>query len=487
MRVPLLICILLGVLSASCGAPPAPPVPPLPEPSQILGAAGELQKLVAADPELKRLLEKAIEEGRKLNPDPETNPAQTLEQYYQFVRFAEGATPANLIKHAPDATLYKRIDQSLGYLYFISDIPLDELKGRGYFNNSLQYVDSYNSWLQGFVKSWGLYLDQPESWNAGMLQLAQEDPVFGLKRGWYESPDNWKSFNQFFARRLASPDKRPIAAPDDDAVFVSPVDAVPMGTWSVGDDLKLVATEGVAVKTATVESVAALLDGSPYASAFAGGTFTHLFLDVGDYHRHDLGITRDSGPRAVGWIHHLGCRQPALQFRSFFGGLAVTGNTWTHRAADRQVRPGGADAHRHVAGQFDQLRETTGGRSQGEEGRPDGSLSLRRIGFHRRVPEGREGHAGNTEERIGQGLPARADGRARGAPGWRATVEALQVPGFCTQTLHQPAPSTSLPGNRLHTACLSVALPWNCRQLAHFCVTLCSGLALASTLVVSVM
>ena len=291
MRVRLLICILLGVLSASCGAPPAPPVPPLPEPSQILGAAGELQKLVAADPELKRLLEKAIEEGRKLNPDPETNPAQTLEQYYQFVRFAEGATPANLIKHAPDATLYKRIDQSLGYLYFISDIPLDELKGRGYFNNSLQYVDSYNSWLQGFVKSWGLYLDQPESWNAGMLQLAQDDPVFGLKRGWYESPDNWKSFNQFFARRLASPDKRPIAAPDDDAVFVSPVDAVPMGTWSVGDDLKLVATEGVAVKTATVESVAALLDGSPYASAFAGGTFTHLFLDVGDYHRYHFPMT----------------------------------------------------------------------------------------------------------------------------------------------------------------------------------------------------
>jgi hypothetical protein len=92
---------------------------------------------------------------------------------------------------------------------------------------------------------------------AGVLERREDavgagDPVFGLKRGWYESPDNWKSFNQFFARRLASPDKRPIAAPVDDAVFVSPVDAVPMGTWSVGEDLKLVATEGVAVKTATV-------------------------------------------------------------------------------------------------------------------------------------------------------------------------------------------------------------------------------------------
>ncbi|MBK6674609.1 MAG: phosphatidylserine decarboxylase [Proteobacteria bacterium] len=290
MRVRLLICILLGMLSASCGAPPAPPAPPLPEPSQILGAAEELQKLVAADPELKRLLEKAIEEGRKLNPDPETNPAQTLEQYYQFVRFAEGATPANLIKHAPDATLYKRIDQSLGYLYFIPTSRWMSSRAAAF-----QQLAAVRGFLQlvaaGVREIMGLYLDQPESWNAGMLQLAREDPVFGLKRGWYESPDNWKSFNQFFARRLASPDKRPIAAPDDDAVVVSPVDAVPMGTWSVGDDLKLVATEGVAVKTATVESVEALLDGSPYASAFAGGTFTHLFLDVGDYHRYHFPMT----------------------------------------------------------------------------------------------------------------------------------------------------------------------------------------------------
>jgi phosphatidylserine decarboxylase len=281
--------ILALLLCAACGAPtpsaPAPSALP-PESRQNLGSAGELRKAVESDPELKRLLTQALEEGRRLNPDPQTNPAQTLEQYYAFVKFAEAATPANLIKSAPDATLYKRIDQSLGYLYFISDIPLDELKGRGYFNNSLQYVDSYNSWLRGFVQSWGLYLDQPESWNAESLRLAQADEVFGLKQGWYESPDNWKSFNQFFARRLASPDKRPIAAPRNDSVFISPVDAVPMGTWSVDKDLRLVAPKGVAVKTATVESVEALLDGSPYAKSFAGGTFTHLFLDVGDYHRY---------------------------------------------------------------------------------------------------------------------------------------------------------------------------------------------------------
>jgi phosphatidylserine decarboxylase len=274
------------LLCVSCGAPPPPSPAPPPEPKQYLGSAGELQKVVESDPELKRLLSRAIEEGRRINPDPQTNPAQTLEQYYDFISFAEAATPASLIRHAPDASLYKRIDQSLGYLYFISDIPLEELKGRGYFNNSIQYLDSYSTWLRGFVQLWGLYLDQPESWNADTLKMAQQDPVFGLQQGWYESPDNWKTFNQFFARRLASPDKRPIAAPRNDSVFVSPADAVPMGTWQVGSDLKLVAPEGLAIKTATVESVKALLDGSPYAKAFAGGTFTHMFLDVGDYHRY---------------------------------------------------------------------------------------------------------------------------------------------------------------------------------------------------------
>lgn len=278
--------VLALLLCVSCGEPPPVVPPPTPTQGPPAESAGALRKAVEADAELKRLLTKAIEEGRRINPDPQTNPAQTLEQYYDFVSFAERATPANLIKSAPDATLFQRIDQSLGYLYFISDIPLDDLKGRGYFNNSLQYLDAYNTWLKGFVHNWGRFLDKPESWDAETLRLAQADKVFGLQQGWYESPGNWKTFNQFFARQLASPDKRPIAAPGDDSVFVSPVDAVPMGTWSVGRDLKLVAAEGVAVKTATVESVEALLDGSPYARSFAGGTFTHLFLDVGDYHRY---------------------------------------------------------------------------------------------------------------------------------------------------------------------------------------------------------
>ncbi|MBK9251366.1 MAG: phosphatidylserine decarboxylase [Proteobacteria bacterium] len=70
-----------------------------------------------------------------------------------------------------------------------------------------------------------------------------------------------------------------------------PVDAVPMGTWSVGEDLKLVATEGVAVKTGNGGIRRSPAGWQSYASAFAGGTFTHLFLDVGDYHRYHFPMT----------------------------------------------------------------------------------------------------------------------------------------------------------------------------------------------------
>ncbi len=47
-------------------------------------ATRELKRLVAADPELKRLLVASIERARQVNPDRSTNPAQSLEQYYEF-------------------------------------------------------------------------------------------------------------------------------------------------------------------------------------------------------------------------------------------------------------------------------------------------------------------------------------------------------------------------------------------------------------------
>jgi len=268
------------VLCTNCTAVDIPASPDGP-------ATLELKRLVATNPELKRFLIASIERAKLINPDRLTNPAQTLEQFFEFVAWTERAIPSRLLSARPDATLYQRMDQSLCYLFFIVDQPLRELEGRGYFNNSLQYAEPYSSWLRTFVRSWGAFLDTPESWNKEYLGMAQADSTFGLSRGWYEDPSHWRTFNQFFARQLKSADQRPIDAPADQSIVVSPVDAIPEGIWAIDNTSRAVEKSGIAVKTGTVQSVEELVGGqSRYKSAFAGGMLTHLFLDVGDYHHY---------------------------------------------------------------------------------------------------------------------------------------------------------------------------------------------------------
>ena len=265
--------------------------------SGVGSATAELKRLVAENPEIESLLVTSIERARQVNPDKKTNPVQSIGEYYEFISWAERAMPGNLLEPRPEATLYQRLDQSLGYLYFICDQPLDELEGKGYFNNSLQYVEPFAAWSRSFVRSWGAFLDSPQSWNDEYLRLASADPVFGLDRGWYEEPSHWKTFNQFFARRLKSASQRPIAAPADASVVVSPVDAIPQGVWAIDSASRVLEKQGVPVKTGTVQSVSQLIgERSRYKGAFAGGTFTHLFLDVGDYHHYHFplsGIVRE--------------------------------------------------------------------------------------------------------------------------------------------------------------------------------------------------
>jgi phosphatidylserine decarboxylase len=227
---------------------------------------------VAANPELKRHLIASIEQAKQINPDPLTNPAQSLEQYFEFVAWAERAIPASLLKAKPDATPYQRIDQSLAYLYFIADLPLNELEGRGYFNNTLQYAEPYSSWLKTFVRSWGAFLDTPESWNKEYLRIAQADGTFGLNRGWYEDPSHWRTFNQFFAPPQVGRTTARSPHPPNIQSWCLPSTRSPEGTWAIDNTSRVVEKSGVAVKTGTVQSVEQLIGGqSRYKAAFAGG------------------------------------------------------------------------------------------------------------------------------------------------------------------------------------------------------------------------
>ncbi|MEQ9424605.1 MAG: phosphatidylserine decarboxylase [Cyclobacteriaceae bacterium] len=247
----------------------------------------ELIELLEQNPEVKTMLEKSIAMVKTINPDRNTNPAQSLEAYFEFVSWAEKAMPWALLKKEEYPEIYDNILQGICYFYFINDQPLPELADMDLFNNSLQYAEPYASWIRSFSKSWGEFLDSEASWNEEYYQTALNDKKFGLQNDWYEDPANWKTFNQFFARHLKSPEVRPIASPDDDSIVASFADSQPMGTWAIDSNSNIVQKEGVPVKSATLNSIEKLIgEDNQFKTAFAGGTFTHSFLNVNDYHRY---------------------------------------------------------------------------------------------------------------------------------------------------------------------------------------------------------
>lgn len=277
-RNPLLILLtVIGVFS--CNSPK--------EEVEYGKATKELITLLDNNPELKTMLKSSIVKAKEINPDSNTNPAQNLEEYYKFVTWTETAMPWAVIKKEEYPEIFDNIFQGFGAFYFLIDQPLPELEGKGSVNNSLQYYEPFAKWLISFNKSWGAFLDTEDSWNEAYYQLALNDQAFGLQNGWYENPSNWKTFNQFFARYLKSPDMRPIASPDDASVVASYADSQPMGVWKIDDNSNLIGKDGVPVKSATLRSISKLIgDDSAYKDAFANGTFTHSFLNVNDYHRY---------------------------------------------------------------------------------------------------------------------------------------------------------------------------------------------------------
>ncbi|WP_445383028.1 phosphatidylserine decarboxylase [Robiginitalea sp. IMCC43444] len=255
-------------------------------------ATKELITLVESNPELKAMLQSSIYQAKEINPDRDTNPAQTLEEYYEFISWTETTMPWAIVKKEEYSEIFDHIFQGFCAFYFLIDQPLAALEGKGLVNNSLQYYEPFATWLTTFSKSWGAFLDTEASWNEEYYQMALNDPNFGLQKGWYEDPSNWKTFNQFFARYLKSPDMRPIANPEQDSVVVSFADSQPMGVWKIDDNSNLLDKDGVPVKSATLNSVSELIgEDSAYKDVFAGGSLTHSFLNVNDYHRYHFPLS----------------------------------------------------------------------------------------------------------------------------------------------------------------------------------------------------
>ena len=250
-------------------------------------AVTELIRICNENAEVKQLLEHAIRQAATINPDPDYNPAQTLTAFYDFVDRNVRCLPWDVMIHpSPNEygqSLYGRTDQGIGYFWFVVDQPLEELNDRGFFYPTIEFVEPFASWLSTYSQCWGDWLDTEESWNDSYYQMVARDPDWGLDKGWYGEGNQWRTFNEFFARSLVSPDMRPIA----DTEVVAPADSWPKGTWPIDDNNQLVYPNDVQIKTAKISDIAQLIGaGSAYQQAFAGGTLTHTFLDVNCYHRY---------------------------------------------------------------------------------------------------------------------------------------------------------------------------------------------------------
>jgi len=179
-----------------------------------------------------------------------------------------------LLKHLDDLVTAVPTEPEIGpkalkFYYIINQAPEDRLNRD----------ESFNGWMKKYVGSLGQFLDTPAS-TAGIPSFTTR-PNYHVD-DYVAEPSGWLTFNQFFAREV-KPGKRPIAAPIDNKVIVSPADSVFVGVWNIDTDSKVTA-KGV------TWPIAKLLEGSPYQDAFKNGIYTHSFLNLDDYHRYHVPV-----------------------------------------------------------------------------------------------------------------------------------------------------------------------------------------------------
>ena len=201
------------------------------------------------------------------NPDLQTNPVRSLDDLYLWFNRMLTSMPWMGLEQgakSKEQGLFRRIDQSIGYAYYLF--------------GDLQYEPQIAEWIKQYNARWGEFLDSSESWNNEYFEMLKQDPLFELDGDKYESPDNWHCWNDFFARRLGvSAGAYAARVPSEtDLPFVAEGKSFP---WLPIQDNTL------AIKTARIDDITDLLGDSPYKREFENGRFTHITLDIFNYHR----------------------------------------------------------------------------------------------------------------------------------------------------------------------------------------------------------
>lgn len=300
-------------------------------------ATETLVELVGTDTTLKYQLTQSIALGQRINPDPNTNPVAKLEDYYGFIDALTTYDPRNIMTGASRDGIRVSMDGKnycnwnildlLSYSYFLVDRQLTtDPRGQIQFQN-----EGFSNWMRQIAEYWGRYLETEDS--AKYVPNFENDPSYG---DWYCPGEPYASYQAFFTRELCPETfptgSRPVQGYGDPKTVVSIGDSTSAGWWPISRSGKLVtgydgvAQSGRAIKGKLYNDIAEFILGGPEEkvlktfgeidpSRFNGGTFTHQFLNVNNYHRLHTPVAGklvymrhiQAGVRMkAGWVEALG-------------------------------------------------------------------------------------------------------------------------------------------------------------------------------------
>lgn len=149
-----------------------------------------------------------------------------------------------------------------------------------------------SDWVVRFAKTIGEFMSQPESWNETSLTSFRDSPQFRVFEA--EDPKNWKTFNEFFHRKLKEP--RDIDSPNDDRIVTFPADSTFAGAFQITDESEVILKKLPWKVTDLLgkygkQEVPGSNPKTTYGEIFKDGVWMHSFLNTFDYHRQHAAVS----------------------------------------------------------------------------------------------------------------------------------------------------------------------------------------------------